>query len=60
MTDRVQNLIDAVVKTAPSWVTAEIVRETVDLFEPRYGRELAPDEIREIIINVGRFVDVVK
>jgi len=45
VTDRVENLIDAVVKTAPSWVTAEIVRETVDLFEPRYGRELTPDEV---------------
>lgn len=60
MTDRITQLVEDVLSTAPRWFTAELVRETVELFEPCYGRELAPEEVREIIVNVGRFVDVTK
>ncbi|MAG94699.1 MAG: hypothetical protein CMJ48_13280 [Planctomycetaceae bacterium] len=58
--DRVSKLVDDTLKTCPRWVTAEIVRETIDLFERLYERELAPDEVREIIVNAGQFVDVAK
>lgn len=60
MGDRVSMLVEDVLKTAPRWISAEIVRETVELFEPCYGRELNPEEVREIIVNVGRFLDVAK
>jgi predicted nucleic acid-binding protein len=60
MTDRIQSLVETVLKASPRWITEEIVLETVTLFETRYGRALVPDEVREIIVNVGRFVDVVK
>jgi len=58
--NRVSHLVEEVLRTAPRWVTPEIVRETVELFERRFNRELAPEEIREMICNVGQFVDIVK
>ena len=58
MSDRVQQVVDDILKGAPRWFTAEIVQETIALFDPRYGRERTAEEVREIIIRLGRFVDV--
>ena len=58
--NRVSNLIKEVLRTVPRWVTPEIVHETVELFERRFNREFAPEEIREMICNVSQFVDIVK
>ena len=58
--NRVSDLVEEVLRTAPGWVKPELVRETVPLFERRYKRPLTAEEIREIIVDVGRFVDVVK
>ena len=52
--------IDDVLRTAPRWVTAELTEETLTVCRKYYGPELTPAEALEIIINVGRFVDVAK
>jgi len=58
--NRISRTVEKVLRTAPRWVTPELVRETIEVLEPCYGRELTAEEIREIIVNVGRFVDVAK
>ena len=58
--DRISDLVERVLRTAPRWVKPELVRDTIQLFEPRYKRPLTPEEIREMTVGAGRFLDVVK
>ena len=36
----------------------ELIRQTKDLFEPRYGRELSDEEAREIIDNAVNYMKI--
>lgn len=58
--DQVAILVAEVLRTAPRWITAEIVHETVELFEPVYQRQLTAEEVREMIVNASRFFDLAK
>ena len=58
--DRISDLVEEVLRTAPRWVKPELVRDTIQLFEPRYKRPLTPEEIREMIVRAECFLDVAK
>ncbi|MCG8587010.1 MAG: hypothetical protein MI757_20075 [Pirellulales bacterium] len=41
----------------PDWITQDLVRQTLDVWQPRYGRELTTDEAIEILRNVVRLAE---
>lgn len=45
---------------APSWVTAELIADTLRVWQRYYDRRLTPDDALEIILNVGQLFDVLR
>ena len=43
---------------SPEWVTKERIAEAIQLFESRYGKPVDENEALELLITVGRYVDV--
>ena len=43
---------------APSWVTAELIAETLRVWQPYYRTPLTPEDALEMIIGVGQLFDV--
>jgi hypothetical protein len=43
---------------APQWVTVELIEHTIRVWQPFYPDQLIPDDALEIIMSVGRIVDV--
>ena len=43
---------------APSWVTPERIEHTLRVWQPFYQDQLIPEDALEIIMNVGRLVNV--
>ena len=43
---------------APQWVTVELIEHTIRVWQPFYSDQLIPDDALEIIMSVGRIVDV--
>lgn len=41
----------------PPWVTPELVRLTLRVWQPRYSRPLSVDDAVTIIQNAGRLID---
>lgn len=46
--------------TAPRWITPDLIRHTINVWEPRYGRPLSTDEAVQIILTAGRLCEVLK
>jgi hypothetical protein len=44
----------------PRWVTPDLIRQTITVWEPRYGRPLSTDEAVQIILTAGRLCEVLK
>lgn len=42
---------------SPAWISAELVRRTLETWQPYYGRPLTIDEAIDILQNVGRLID---
>lgn len=42
----------------PAWITAELIKATRKVWEPRYGRRLSCEEAITIVQNAGRLFDV--
>lgn len=42
----------------PAWITAELIKATRRVWEPRYGRRLSCEEAITIVQNAGRLFDV--
>lgn len=42
----------------PSWITPELMAETVETWQPYYNHPLTPQEIADIIQNIGQLFDV--
>ena len=42
---------------APAWISTELVRRTLETWQPYYGHPLTIDEAIDILCNVGRLLD---
>ncbi len=43
---------------APSWVTAELIEQTLRVWQPYYQDPLIPEDAMEMIMAAGRMIDV--
>lgn len=50
--------IKRVCRGAPAWITPEILRETLDTFNPYYDNKLTPEDVLEICVNVGQLFEL--
>jgi len=44
----------------PNWIDEELIERTKVVWSPRYGRSLTTAEAIEILLNVGRLIDVLQ
>jgi len=44
---------------APDWVTAELLEEAIEVWQPYYEEDLTVEDALEITLNVGRLADVI-
>ena len=42
----------------PDWITAELIEQTIRVWQPYYGTLLTPEEAVTMILNVGRLYQV--
>jgi hypothetical protein len=42
----------------PNWITAELIADTLRVWQPYYKETLTIDDAAEIVMNVGRLYDV--
>jgi hypothetical protein len=42
----------------PDWITAELIEQTIRVWQPYYRTVLAPEEAVTMILNVGRLYQV--
>ena len=45
---------------APEWITLELMRDTLDTFQPYYAERLTADDANEMLRNVGNLFAVLK
>jgi hypothetical protein len=50
--------LSAVPAGAPAWVTAELIQETIRVWQPYYADPLTADDALAIILGVGRLFEV--
>lgn len=43
---------------APTWITAELIEHTLQIWQPFYEEQLIPEQAMEIIMGMGRMVDL--
>lgn len=58
---RTPNVEPSVVRVpagAPSWITAELIEHTTRIWQPFYEEQLIPEQAMEIIMNMGRMMDL--
>ena len=51
---------DLVPPGAPSWITSELIAETIRVWQPKYQKPLSPDDAVEILVNVGRLLEIIQ
>jgi len=44
---------------APKWVTAELMNETCQTWQPYYNAPLTADDVLEIIMGFGQLVELI-
>jgi hypothetical protein len=44
---------------APDWVTADLLEEAIEVWQPYYERDLDPEDALEITLSVGRLAEVI-
>jgi hypothetical protein len=42
----------------PDWITAELIEQTIRVWQPFYGEVVTPEEAVTMILNVGRLYEV--
>jgi hypothetical protein len=50
---------DEVPSGAPDWVTADLLEEAIEVWQPYYEDELTVEDALEITLSVGRLADVI-
>jgi hypothetical protein len=43
---------------APDWITAELIEQTIRVWQPFYAEVVTPEEAVTMILNVGRLYEV--
>jgi hypothetical protein len=43
---------------APAWITPELIRETILVWQPYYSESITPEAAYTILQNTGRLLDV--
>jgi hypothetical protein len=41
----------------PTWITAELIEETITVWQPYYATKLTAEDAAEILQNVGRMLE---
>ena len=49
----------SVLEGAPPWITAELLADTLETWQPFYAESLTETDALEILLQVGQLVDVV-
>ncbi len=44
---------------APEWVTAELLEEAIEVWQPYYDHELTMEDALEITLSIGHLADVI-
>jgi len=52
--------IATALRAAPAWMTAEAVRDTLQVFRPLYKERLTVSDAVEILINMHNLYDLLK
>jgi hypothetical protein len=47
-------------ESAPSWISEELIAETLDVWQPYYEKSLTRADALEILQSVGRLIDVLE
>lgn len=45
---------------SPAWMSEELVMKTLSVWQPFYPQPLTEEDARQIILSVGRLIDVVR
>ena len=45
---------------APAWITAELIADTISTWQPYYEGPLTPEDALEILLDVGRLIDLLE
>ena len=53
-----RELIVVTVRGAPSWITPEVVEDTLKTFRPHYGEKMTPQDALEFLLNVGQLFEL--
>ena len=51
---------EMILPSAPSWVTPDLIRQTLETWQPFYDHPLTTDDALEIILNISRYWDAVR
>jgi hypothetical protein len=51
---------DGAAPSAPSWITAELIEQTIRVWQPYYAAPLSPDEAVTMILSVGQLFDILR
>lgn len=51
---------DCSLPRSPAWISEELVMKTLSVWQPFYSHPLTEDDARQIIMSVGRLIDVVR
>lgn len=49
--------IDETLQGLPSWITAELIAETIEIWQPKYAEPLTEHDAIEILLNVAALMD---
>ncbi len=50
---------DSVAVAVPAWLSDELLRKTLEVWQPYYADPLTEEDAKYIILSVGRLIDVV-
>ena len=45
---------------APEWITAELIVDTISTWQPYYDGQLTSEDALEILLGVGRLMDILE
>ena len=46
-------------EASPEWITDDLLRETLETWQPYYRERLTVEDAKEMLLNVGRLSDAI-